>query len=93
MKKERNKGDMFVTLWNICCVIVFIGFLVFSMIVGGSAVNGYQEAGKYFVGEHGRYVEVSETIWIMSNILEILFWVFILGSFVIFIVRENLKRR
>lgn len=84
---------MFATLWNICCVIVFIGFFLFSMIVGGSAVNGYQEAGKYFVGEHGTYVEVSETIWIISSILEILFWFFILGTFVIFIVRENLKRR
>ena len=84
---------MFVTVWNICCAIVLIGFFVFSMIVGGSAVNGYQEAGKYFVGEHGTYVEVSETIWIISNILEILFWFFILGTFVIFIVRENWKRR
>lgn len=91
MGNNRKKGDMLFTIWNAVGIAVVIGFFVFSMIVGGSAGNGYQEAGKYFVGEHGTYVEVSETIWIISSIFEILFWVFIIGAFVIAIIRENLK--
>ena len=84
---------MFVTLWNICCVIVFIGFFLFSMIVGGSAVNGYQEAGKYFVGEHGAYVEVSETVWMISSVWEILFFVSLFLTMIINTAFQMSKRR
>lgn len=97
MKEKRNKGDILITLWIAFGVIVILGFFVFSMIIGGSAGNGYQEAGKYFVGEHGLYVEVSETIWIISGILEILFWIFLpltpIGAFVISNIQEKIERR
>ncbi len=97
MKENRNKGDIFITLWNAFGVIVILGFFVFSMIIGGSAGIGYQEAGKYFVGEHGNYVEVSKIIWAISSIWGILFWVFIpltpIGAFVISSIQEKIERR
>ncbi len=97
MKSIRKKGDLIITLWIAFGVIVILGFFVFSMIIGGSAGNGYQEAGKYFVGEHGSYVEVSETIWIISSIYEILFWISLpltpIGAFVISNIQEKIERR
>ncbi len=97
MKEKRNKADILITLWSAFGVIVILGFFVFSMIIGGSAGNGYQEAGKYFVGDHGSYVEVSETIWIISGILEILFWISLpltpIGAFVISNIQEKIERK
>ena len=96
MKKNRNKGDIFITLWNTTGIIIILGFFVFSMIIGGSAGNGYQEAGKYFVGEHGSYMEVSKTIWLISSIYEILFWISLpltpIGAFVISNIQEKIER-
>ena len=96
MKENRNKGDIFITLWNTTGIIIILGFFVFSMIIGGSAGNGYQEAGKYFVGEHGSYIEVSKTIWLISSIYEILFWISLpltpIGAFVISNIQEKIER-
>ena len=47
MKEKRNKGDIFITLWNTIGIII-LGFFVFSMIIGGSAGLGYQENGHFF---------------------------------------------
>jgi len=97
MKENRNKGDKLITLWNTTGIIIILGFFVFSMVIGGSAGNGYQEAGKYFVGEHGTYVEVSETIWTISSIYEILFWISLpltpIGAFVISNIQNKTERR
>ena len=96
MKENRNKGDIFITLWNTTGIIIILGFFVFSMIIGGSAGNGYQAAGKYFVGEHGSYMEVSKTIWLISSIYEILFWISLpltpIGAFVISNIQEKIER-
>ena len=50
MKEKRNKGDIIITCWVAIGVVIILGFFVFSVIIGGSAGNGYQETGKYFVG-------------------------------------------
>ena len=93
MKEKRNKGDIIITCWVVIGVVIILGFFVFSMIIGGSAGNGYQETGKYFVGEHGNCVEVSETIWIISSVFEILFWIFIpltpIGAFIISNIQKS----
>ena len=97
MKEKRNKGNILITLWNTLGIIIILGFFVFSTIIGGSAGNGYQEAGKCFVGEHGTYVEVSETIWTISSIYEILFWISLpltpIGAFIISNIQERTERR
>jgi len=94
---KREKSDIFITLWIAFGVIVILGFFVFSMIIGGSAGNGYLEAGKYFVGDHGNYVEVSKTIWETSNIWGIFFWIFIpltpIGAFIISNIQQKIERR
>lgn len=97
MKEKRNKGDIFITLWNTLGIIIILGFFVFSMIIGGNAFLGYIENGHYFVGEHGQYVEVSETLWLISSVWTTLFWIFIfltpIGAFIISNIQEKIERR
>ena len=61
---KRQKGNnIAITIWNGLGIVIILAFFLFSMIVGGSAGNGYQESGRYFLGSHGDYVEVSSAIW------------------------------
>ncbi len=60
-------------------------------------MNGYIDAGQYFVTEHENVVEVSKTVWIVSKISGILFWIFIpltpIGAFLISNVFEKIEHR
>ena len=97
MKEKRNKGDTFISLWIALGVIIILGFFVFSMIIGGSAGNGYQENGQYFVCNHAEIVEVSKTIWVISSVWGILFWIFIpltpIGAFAISTIQDKIEQR
>ena len=94
---KQNGNNIAITIWNVLGIIIILTFGIFSMIVGGSAGIGYQEAGRYFVGNHGDYVEVSSTIWTVSCVLEVLFWIFIpltpLGAFLIAKIQERIERK
>ncbi|MBE6645233.1 MAG: hypothetical protein E7612_07665 [Ruminococcaceae bacterium] len=91
MKKSRKYKLM--TAWNVFCIVVILGFFVFSMVIGGSAGLGYQENGRYFVANHGQIIEVTRTVWRISRIWEIAFFVFTpimpLGAFCISKIEEE----
>lgn len=95
--RNKEKRNVILTLWNALCITVVAAFFVFSDIVGGFAGLGYQEAGTFFVGNHGDYTQVSETVYTISSILEVLFWVFIpltpLGGFLIAHIQERIERK
>lgn len=97
MNNKKNKFDIFITLWIAFGVIVILGFFVFSIIIGGTASNGYQENGNFFVSNHADVVEVSKMIWGISSIWGILFWIFIpltpIGAFVISNIQQKIERR
>ena len=76
---KRTKVTV-LTLWNTVCIIIVLGFLVFSMLIGGSASLGFEQNGQFFVGNHGEVVEVTETLYVISSIWEIIFWHFVLLS-------------
>lgn len=95
--KKQNRKNIAITIWNALGVAIILAFFIFSIIVGGSAGNGYQEAGRYFVGNHGDYAEVSGAVWMVSYVMEILFWIFIpltpLGAFSIAKIQERMERK
>lgn len=97
MKTKNEKGGTLIALWIAFGVMIILGFFAFSMIIAGSAGNGYQEDGRFFVGEHGTYVEVSKTIWEISSVWGVLFSIFIpltpIGAFVISSIQEKMERR
>ncbi|MFN2542406.1 MAG: hypothetical protein ABR514_09610 [Chthoniobacterales bacterium] len=46
----------------------FFAFMVVSQYLGGSAANGFVRAGHYYLGEHGKYTEVSYRLFRYSQI-------------------------
>ena len=49
-------------------VVNFISFSAISSRIGGTAMNGYSQDGRYFVGSHGAYTEVSAETWERSRL-------------------------
>ena len=74
---KKNKTNLILTIWNATGIVIIAGFFLFGFIIGGTATLGYCEANIYFVGNHGEYTQVSETIYRISFMWEILFWIFI----------------
>ncbi|MBQ8551102.1 MAG: hypothetical protein IJ426_07180 [Clostridia bacterium] len=97
MKEKRNKGDIFITLWITLGVVIVLGYFVFSFIIGGSAANGYQLDGQFFVCAHSDGVAVSKVVWMISKVWGVLFSIFIpltpIGAFVISKILEKMERR
>jgi hypothetical protein len=46
----------------------FASFWYGDLVLGGSAANGKREGGRFFVGDHGRYTEVSEDVYRYSTL-------------------------
>ena len=94
---KKLKGDIFITLWIAFGVTVILGFFIFSAIIGGDALNGYQENGQYFVTAHENVAQVSNATWIVSKVWGILFYLFIpltpIGAFVISHIQRKIELR
>ncbi|MDB6125218.1 MAG: hypothetical protein JWQ71_4211 [Pedosphaera sp.] len=43
--------------------INLFSFIIFSMVMGGHAGNGKIEDGRYYLGNHSRYTEVSASVF------------------------------
>ncbi len=54
-------------LIGLIALVNFSSFIAIDLYLGGSALNGKQENGKFYLSEHGRYTEVSETIFEYSK--------------------------
>lgn len=94
---KNKKAIITVSIWIYLGIAAILFFFIFSAIIGGSAMNGYKEAGRYFVAEHENVTEVSKTIWTISKVSGVLFWVFIpltpIGGFIIYDVFDKIERR
>ena len=94
---KKNKTNLILTIWNATGIVIIAGFFLFGFIIGGTAALGYCEANIYFVGNHGEYTQVSETIYRISFIWEILFWIFIpltpIGSFLFSHIQEKREQK
>jgi hypothetical protein len=61
--------------WTWVIVLVTMNLFVWCMAhahLGGDALSGYAENGRYFLNAHGNYTEVSEAAWIYSKVHTIL---------------------
>jgi hypothetical protein len=56
-------------------VLNFVVFWHVAVSIGGDAVSGRVEDGKYFVSSHGRLTEVSEATWRYSYAHKTSIWV------------------
>jgi hypothetical protein len=57
-------------LWLALFALGFVNFLVFFAVavsIGGDAANGFRSDGHYFLANHGKLTEVSESVWLYSR--------------------------
>ncbi len=71
--------DRFFLFW----IGVFFSFLVFSSFIGGDAINGHTEGGRYFVRSQGNITQVSRATW-NASLLHGYFTIFSLFALVLF---------
>jgi hypothetical protein len=45
----------------------FAAFFVVALMLGGDALNGKIEDGRYYLANHGRFTEVSSAVWHYSR--------------------------
>ena len=74
-------------VWDIvalCGMAVWCSWMVASLWLGGDAFLGRQEGGKFFLGSHGNYTEVSRSVFMFSRIHGYIAWtgfsIFLLGA-------------
>ena len=53
----------------------FVWFFQISCVIGGNALIGKVDADSYFVGNHGKFTEVSSWVWHYSRIHTYSTWV------------------
>ena len=94
---KENKTNLILSIWNTIGSVIIAGFFLFGFIICGTAALGYCEANTYFVGNHGEYTQVSEIIYHVSYVWEILFWIFIpltpLGCFLISHIQGKMEQK
>ena len=59
----------------IAAIINFASFYIIAVLIGGDAVNGKVENGKYYIANHGKYTEVSKSVFIYSRLHTYSMWV------------------
>ena len=69
--KKRPVWERIIKIVGIVCWLVIMSEIAFHAIIGGSATLGYIDNGRYFVRNHGTITEVSETLWTISYVWEI----------------------
>ena len=95
MQKSLSKPEnRLITIWLVIGISVILGFFCFSAIIGGSALNGYIENGSFFVRSHSSVVEVSKTVFTISKVWNVLFYILLpltpVGAFMIsFVFRKT----
>lgn len=52
----------------VVAVVNFVAFLIGAAKLGGDAVNGKMENGRYYVADHGKLTEVSRAAFTYSRI-------------------------
>lgn len=90
-----SKWSEFPFWFRILVIIAFINFFAFDFVAiysGGSAMNGYQKDGIYYIGSHGCYKPVTKEFWTYSYVHGISTWITHLSVFAGLALIVNLKR-
>jgi hypothetical protein len=48
-------------------LVNFAVFIVVAIMIGGDAVAGHEENGRYFLSSHGKLTEVSKPVFVYST--------------------------
>ena len=56
-------------------MVNFTVFWIASLILGGDAIGGKIDNGRYYLSNKGKYAEVSHGVWVYSKIHTISVWI------------------
>jgi arginine exporter protein ArgO len=65
-KQVRTRKELLLAVGSIAASINFFAFVVVAILIGGDALSGKVEAGRYFLGQHGTYTQVSRGVFLYS---------------------------
>jgi len=78
-------------------ILNFISFCIVAGVIGGDAVNGKTEGGRYYVSEHGHDTEVSRSVFEYSRFHAHSVWVThplaMVGILILYMEHEKRKSR
>ena len=66
-KEVRARKELLLTAGSIAASVNFFAFVVVAILIGGDALSGKVEAGRYYLGQHGTYTEVSRGTFLYSG--------------------------
>lgn len=63
----NQKLSLFACVIRYAAILNFFAFIMALLFLGGDALNSKQEAGRYFLGQHGKMTEVSAAVFAYSK--------------------------
>jgi hypothetical protein len=73
-------------------IAIWFSWMVASAFIGGDAFSGKIEGGKYFLGRHGHYTEVSRNVFTLNRFHGYVAWSGF-GIGILAAIAGNLSRR
>jgi hypothetical protein len=67
MRSTKDRFREFAKWFGTFAVVNFLAFWVVAVAIGGDALNGKVENGRYYLMSHGRYTERSFAVWTYSR--------------------------
>ncbi len=58
---------MVLAVVTVFAIFDFIAFVSIALALGGDAINGKVEGGRFFLGSHGHFTEVSQRVFTYSK--------------------------
>ena len=69
LKKLRWRDLRPLTRWAVLAALIdFILFLAVTFAIGGDGLSGSEQAGHYFVSNHGKLTEVGYGAWLFTRV-------------------------
>lgn len=59
----------------VIALINFFAFTIGAICIGGDALSGHAEAGRYFLSDHGRLTETTQAVFMYSRLHAISVWI------------------
>src|SRR4051812_26095174 len=92
----RMRRKVSTKVFIVLAVLAPFNFLLYAVIadnIGGDAINGKVDAGRYYLGSHGQYTEVSRAVFTYSKFHTYAVWANYLLFFISGAVLEIRRRR
>ncbi len=64
--QRRVISDRALRIVNAVGICNFLSFAAAALLLGGDAVNGFEQGGQFYLAGNGRVTEVSRVVWLYS---------------------------